>query len=169
MVMAWQSDRVSLVLRNLLFTAVMPGTVALFVPWLILTGNGARPEVTVWPAALVIGLGVTLYLWCLWLFATLGRGTPGPWDPARHVVDAGPYRWVRNPMYVAVFLVVGGEALAFLSVPLLAYLGVVALVVQLFVVGYEEPALTAQFGDGYRDYQRRVPRWIPRRRHTERT
>ena len=72
-------------------------------------------------------------------------------------------------MYVAVFLVVGGEALAFLSVPLLAYLGVVALVVQLFVVGYEEPALTAQFGDGYRDYQRRVPRWIPRRRHTERT
>ena len=79
MVMAWQSDRVSLVLRNLLFTAVMPGTVALFVPWLILTGNGARPEVTVWPAAVVVGLGVALYLWCLWLFATLGRGTPGPW------------------------------------------------------------------------------------------
>ncbi|MFN8519599.1 MAG: isoprenylcysteine carboxylmethyltransferase family protein [Chloroflexota bacterium] len=153
----------SLVLRNLLFTLVMPGTVALYVPWLILTAGGRSPEPVLWPAVVAVGLGVALYLWCLWLFAARGRGTPGPWDPAQRVVVVGPYRWVRNPMYLAVFLVVAGEALLFLSVPLAVYLGLVALVVQLFVVGYEEPTLTRQFGDAYRTYLGRVPRWIPRR------
>jgi protein-S-isoprenylcysteine O-methyltransferase Ste14 len=153
---------VSLALRNLLFTVIMPGTVAVYLPWLILNASGATPEPTGWPAAVLIGLGVALYLWCLWLFATLGRGTPGPWDAPRRVIDVGPYRLVRNPMYLAVFLVVTGEALLFVSVPLLVYLGVVAVIVQLFVVGYEEPTLTERFGDEYIAYLRRVPRWIPR-------
>ena len=157
----------SLALRNLLFTAVMPGTVAVYVPWLILTTTGAVQGPVVWPAIVVAGLGVALYLWCLWLFVTLGRGTPGPWDPARRVVDAGPYGWVRNPMYLSVFLVVAGEVLAFVSVPLLAYLGAVALVVQLFIVGYEEPTLTEQFGDAYTAYRHRVRRWLPRRPHRD--
>ena len=152
----------SLALRNLVFTLIMPGAVGVYVPWLILTAGGANPEPVVWPAVVLIGLGVALYLWCLWLFATLGRGTPGPWDAPRRVVDVGPYGWVRNPMYLSVFLVVTGETLLFLSVPLLIYLGVVALVVQLFVVGYEEPTLTEHFGDEYSAYRRRVPRWIPR-------
>jgi protein-S-isoprenylcysteine O-methyltransferase Ste14 len=154
--------QVSLALRNLLFTVVIPGTVAVYLPWLILTAGGAGREPAVWPAVALIGLGAALYLWCLRLFATRGRGTPGPWDPTQRVVDVGPYRWVRNPMYLAVFLVVAGETLLFLSVPLLVYLGVVALLVQVFVVGYEEPALTEQFGDEYLAYLHRVPRWIPR-------
>jgi protein-S-isoprenylcysteine O-methyltransferase Ste14 len=153
---------VSLALRNLIFTVIMPGTVGVYVPWLILTASRANAEPVLWPAVILVGLGAALYLWCLWLFATLGRGTPGPWDAPRRVVDAGPYGWVRNPMYLAVFLVVTGETLMFLSVPLLIYLGVVFLVVQLFVVGYEEPTLTERFGDEYSAYQRRVPRWIPR-------
>jgi protein-S-isoprenylcysteine O-methyltransferase Ste14 len=153
---------VSLALRNLIFTVIMPGTVGVYVPWLILTASRANAEPVLWPAVILVGLGAALYLWCLWLFATLGRGTPGPWDAPRRVVDAGPYSWVRNPMYLAVFLVVTGETLMFLSVPLLIYLGVVVLVVQLFVVGYEEPTLTERFGDEYSAYQRRVPRWIPR-------
>ena len=66
-------------------------------------------------------------------------------------------------MYLAVFLVVAGEALTFLSVPLLLYLGAVALIVTLFVVGYEEPTMTERFGDEYIAYRRRVPRWLPRR------
>jgi protein-S-isoprenylcysteine O-methyltransferase Ste14 len=153
---------VSLALRNLLFTAVMPAAVGVYVPWLILGYGGAQPTPVVWPAVVLIGIGVALYLWCLWLFATVGRGTPGPWDPTERVVATGPYRWVRNPMYLAVFLVVIGEALLFVSVPLLVYFGIVALVVQLFVVGYEEPTLTQSFGDEYSAYRRRVPRWIPR-------
>jgi protein-S-isoprenylcysteine O-methyltransferase Ste14 len=85
---------------------------------------------------------------------------------ARRVVDVGPYGWVRNPMYLSVLLVVTGETLLFLSVPLLLYLGVVAVAVQLFVVGYEEPTLTERFGDEYVAYRHRVPRWIPRPRRT---
>jgi protein-S-isoprenylcysteine O-methyltransferase Ste14 len=158
--------QVSLALRNLMFTVIMPGTVGVYVPWLILTAGGTNPEPVVWPAVVLTALGAALYLWCLWLFATLGRGTPGPWDAPRRVVEVGPYGWVRNPMYLSVFLVVAGEAILFLSVPLLIYLGVVALGVQLFVVGYEEPALTERFGDGYSAYRRRVPRWIPRHPRT---
>jgi len=153
---------VSLALRNLLFTVVMPAAVAVYLPWLILGTASERAEPVVWPAVGPIGAGVALYTWCLWLFATVGRGTPGPWDAPRHFVAVGPYRWVRNPMYLAVFLVLVGEVLLFLSAPLLAYLAVVAVVVHVFVVGYEEPALTEQFEDEYRAYRHRVGRWIPR-------
>ena len=159
----------SLALRNVLFTLVVPGTVGVYVPWLILTTGGADPQPIVWPAIILTGLGVAMYLWCLWYFATLGRGTPGPWDAPQRVVDAGPYGWVRNPMYLSVFLVVASEALLFLSVPVVIYLAVVVLVVQLFVVGYEEPTLAERFGDGYAAYARRVPRWIPRRPRSQLT
>jgi protein-S-isoprenylcysteine O-methyltransferase Ste14 len=67
-----------------------------------------------------------------------------------------------TPTYLAVFLVVTGESLLFLSIPLLIYLAAVALAVQLFVVEYEEPTLSERFGDEYSAYRRRVPRWIPR-------
>jgi protein-S-isoprenylcysteine O-methyltransferase Ste14 len=151
-----------LALRNLVFTVVVPGTVGVYLPWLILTAGGAEPEPSAWPGVIVIALGAALYLWCLWLFARVGRGTPGPWDAPRRFVVVGPYRWVRNPMYLAVFLVLAGETLLFLSVPLLAYLAVVATGVHVFVVGHEEPALADRFGDDYEAYRRRVPRWIPR-------
>jgi protein-S-isoprenylcysteine O-methyltransferase Ste14 len=152
----------SLALRNLVFTVVVPGTVTVYLPGLILTAGGVDPQPVVWPAAIVVALGAALYLWCLWLFATVGRGTPGPWDAPRQAVVVGPYAWVRNPIYLAVFLVVAGEALLFLSVPLLAYLAVFAIGAHLFVVGYEEPTLTERFGEEYEAYRRRVPRWIPR-------
>jgi protein-S-isoprenylcysteine O-methyltransferase Ste14 len=155
--------QVSLALRNLAFTVIMPGTVGVYLPWLVISASGADEEPAVWPAVILIGLGAALYFWCLWLFATRGRGTPGPWDAPRRVVDVGPYAWVRNPMYLAVLLLVAGETLLFRSVPLLIYLGVVALLVELFVVGYEEPTMTDRFGDEYSAYRRRVPRWIPRR------
>ncbi len=76
-----------------------------------------------WPAVVVIALGAALYVWCLSLFATVGRGAPGPWDAPRRVVVVGPYRRVRNPIYVAALLVVVGEAWLFLSLPLLLYAG----------------------------------------------
>ena len=103
-----------------------------------------------------------MYAWCLSLFAIIGRGTPGPWDAPRRVVTDGPYRWVRNPIYIAAFLVVVGEAWLFLSLPLLLYAGALAVGVHLFVSGYEEPTLRRRFGDEYAAYQRRVRRWIPR-------
>jgi protein-S-isoprenylcysteine O-methyltransferase Ste14 len=151
-----------LVLRNALFTIVVPGVGGVYAPWWILTRDGRTPEPVVVPAIAVIASGAALYLWCLWLFARVGRGTPGPWDAPRRFVAVGPYRWVRNPIYIAALLVVVGEAWLFLSNPLWLYAGTLAVGVHLFVVGYEEPALRRRFGDEYEAYRRRVRRWVPR-------
>jgi protein-S-isoprenylcysteine O-methyltransferase Ste14 len=153
---------VSLLLRNLLFTFVVPGAGAVYVPLWILTGGGGTLEPVAWPGVALIAAGAALYLGCLWVFAIVGRGTPGPWDPPRRVVAVGPYRWVRNPIYVAALLVVLGEAWLFISLPLLEYAGALAIGFHLFVVGYEEPTLRRSFGETYAAYRRSVPRWIPR-------
>ena len=143
---------------------MVPATGAVYVPWWILrSGGGYVPRPVVWQAAAVIAAGLALYVWCLWHFATTGRGTPGPWDPPRHFVAVGPYRFVRNPMYISAGLVIVGEALLFLSLALVIYLVVVGLVVHLFVVAYEEPTLRRLFGEDYMAYLRTVPRWLPRR------
>ena len=85
-----------LLLKNVVFTLLVPGTVAVVVPWLIVRGSGAAMVANAWPAAALIGLGLALYAWCLWNFATVGRGTPGPWDPTEKVVATGPYRFVQT-------------------------------------------------------------------------
>jgi protein-S-isoprenylcysteine O-methyltransferase Ste14 len=77
------------------------------------------------------------------------------------VVAAGPYRWVRNPIYLGALLIVLGEAWLFLSLGLLAYAGAMAVLFHLFVTGYEEPTLWRRFGRTYLEYQRMGPRWIP--------
>jgi protein-S-isoprenylcysteine O-methyltransferase Ste14 len=150
-----------LALRNLLFTIVVPGLGGVYAPWWILTHDGANPQPVVWPAVAVIALGAALYFWCLSLFATVGRGTPGPWDAPRRFVAVGPYRWVRNPIYIAALIVVVGEAWLFLSLPLIVYAAGVAVGVHLFVIGYEEPTLRRRFGDEYVAYRRHVRRWMP--------
>ena len=149
-------------LRNLLFTVVVPGSGGVLIPWWILAHSHATLDPAAWYAVVVIVFGALLYFWCLWVFATVGRGTPGPWDPPQRFVAAGPYRWVRNPMYIAALLVVVGETWLFRSLSLLAYAVVVAIVFHLFVIGYEEPALGRRFGETYAEYRRTVPRWIPR-------
>jgi protein-S-isoprenylcysteine O-methyltransferase Ste14 len=151
----------SLALRNLLFTLVVPGAGAVLIPWWILTSSGMTAPVA-WYAVAMIGVGAALYLWCLWLFATVGSGTPGPWDAPQRVVAVGPYRWVRNPIYLAALTVVVGEAWLFQSLPLLAYASLMAITVHLFVIGYEEPTLEHRFRETYTAYRRSVPRWLPR-------
>jgi protein-S-isoprenylcysteine O-methyltransferase Ste14 len=153
----------SLAVRNVMFTIVVPGLGGVWVPWWILTRHGHTPAPAGWEAVPVIAAGTALYLWCSWNFAAVGRGTPGLWDAPRQVVAAGPYRWVRNPIYIAALLVVAGEAWLFLSLPLLVYAGAMAAFFHLFVTGWEEPALRRRFGGSYLEYRRTVPRWIPRR------
>ena len=155
-------EAMSLLLRNLVFTVVVPGSGAVVIPWWILTRSGETPAPVASPAVTVIAAGAALYFWCLWVFATVGRGTPGPWDAPQRVVEVGPYRWVRNPIYVAALLVVVGEAWLFLSLPLLVYAGAMAIFCHLFVIAYEEPTLHRTFGETYAAYRRTVPRWIPR-------
>lgn len=155
----------SLLIRNLVFTVVVPGLGGAYVPAWLLTRDGGTATPVAWEAVPVIAAGVALYLWCAWNFATVGRGTPGLWDAPRRVVAHGPYRWVRNPIYLAALLVVLGEAGLFGSLRLLAYAGVLAACFHLFVTGYEEPALRRRFGTAYLAYRHAVPRWIPRRPH----
>ncbi len=150
-------------LRSLLFLIVMPGMVAGYIPLAFLR-NGPQIE-TGFLAYLALPLwmmGVVILLWSFWNFLREGRGTPAPIDPPRELVVAGFYRYVRNPMYVGVFLILQGHFLWFKFVWLIVYLALVFLVVHLFVTLYEEPTLKEKFGTGYQEYLRRVPRWIPR-------
>ena len=153
----------SLALRNVLFSVVVPGVGGVLVPWWILSsGGGGTPAPVAWYAVVVIAAGAVLYLVCVSAFAVVGRGTPGLWDAPRRLVAVGPYRWVRNPIYLAALLAVLGEAWLFLSVPLLVYAGVMAIFFHLFVTGYEERTLRRTFSESYEQYIRTVPRWIPR-------
>jgi len=151
----------SLAARNLVFTIVVPGLGGAWLPWRILARDGSAAA-SAWAAVPVIAAGVVLYAWCVWNFAAVGRGTPGPWDAPSRVVATGPYRWVRNPIYIAALLVVAGEAWLFTSLPLLAYAAAMAVCFQVFVVGYEERVLRRRFGHAYAEYQSTVGRWIPR-------
>jgi protein-S-isoprenylcysteine O-methyltransferase Ste14 len=156
-------DTLSLVLRNLIFTIVVPGLGGVWAPWRIVAGHRHAITATGWAAVPVIVAGAVLYAWCTWNFATVGRGTPGPWDAPSRVVAAGPYRWVRNPIYLAALLIVLGEAWLFTSLRLLAYAGAMAVLCHLFVTGYEERTLRRRFGRAYLEYRGTVPRWIPKR------
>lgn len=109
----------------------------------------------------VLGVGVSALLWCVRDFYVSGRGTLAPWDPPKRLVVVGLYRFVRNPMYVAVLMILVGWSLLYRSWLLLAYAIVVATVFHLRVVLYEEPWLKRQFGTEWDHYAARVPRWLP--------
>jgi protein-S-isoprenylcysteine O-methyltransferase Ste14 len=124
--------------------------------------GGALPAWT-WPlGAAALGAGIPLALTCMALFAVRGKGTPAPFDPPRTFVAFGPYRAVRNPMYVGAWLTIVGCALVARSSSVLAFSFAWLLLIHLFVIGYEEPALAAKFGDTYDGYRSTVPRWIPK-------
>jgi protein-S-isoprenylcysteine O-methyltransferase Ste14 len=111
--------------------------------------------------ALVV-LGALVTLWCVSTFATRGRGTPAPFDPPREFVAVGPYRYVRNPMYIGAAGVILGAGLILRS-PSISGLAVLFLVFfHLFVLLYEEPALESRFGSPCLHYKSSVHRWLPR-------
>ena len=110
----------------------------------------------------LIVLGATLGGWCVALFIVEGRGTPAPFDAPRAFVPSGPYRWVRNPMYVGGALLLLGLGLSQRSLVMALFTIPAVLVAHLFVVSYEEPTLESRFGKPYADYRRHVPRWLPR-------
>ena len=151
------------IVRTLVFTVVVPGTVAGVIPWglLALEPSAWRLGATWlgWLGAAPIAFGVWLYAWCAWGFATVGRGTPSPHDPPRALVTDGPYARSRNPMYVAVVAVVIGLALVYGSGAVLAYALVLAASFHRRVVRFEEPVLAGDFGGEYAAYRERVPRW----------
>jgi protein-S-isoprenylcysteine O-methyltransferase Ste14 len=148
------------------FFVAAPMTVAGWVPY-ALTGwdmapvwFGVRALRVLGGVTIVFGAGVLIE--CFTRFALVGRGTPAPVAPTETLVVSGAYRYVRNPMYVAVLAAIAGQALLLGSVTLLVYGAIVWLAAHAFVVSYEEPALQAQFGASFDAYRTHVPRWIPR-------
>jgi protein-S-isoprenylcysteine O-methyltransferase Ste14 len=152
-------------LRSLLFTLFIPGSATVWIPWLILAHRlPAEPAVPLYvrlPGGLLMAAGAALYLSCLWNFTFTGRGTPAVWDPPVIFVSKGLYRFVRNPMYLAIASILVGEALYFQSA-ILGWMGAgIVLGFHLFVVFYEEPALKRRFGASYERYCSEVSRWVP--------
>jgi protein-S-isoprenylcysteine O-methyltransferase Ste14 len=114
-------------------------------------------------AGMAIGVaGASVALWCIFTFASIGRGTPAPFDPPRRLVIRGPYHFVRNPMYIGAGLALASAALFYESLPLLGYTGFFFIATHLFVMGYEEPTLRRTFQQEYEAYCRQVRRWWPK-------
>jgi|SRR5580765_25529 len=155
-----------LFLRSLFFTILLPGTVTVLIPyWLVRSRSPGSPlskHALGYFGLPLIVIGATALLWCIWAFFASGRGTLAPINPPKHLVVRGLYRYVRNPMYVAVVTILMGEAIFFLSRPILIWAGTFFLLANLFVAFYEEPVLKHQFGEAYKEYTRNVGRWIPR-------
>jgi protein-S-isoprenylcysteine O-methyltransferase Ste14 len=148
------------------FFVVAPGVFGGVIPWWL-----AGWEVNAgFPLALRILGGVLALAGAAFAIATFARfviegiGTPAPVAPTEHLVVGGVYRYVRNPMYIAVLAVIAGQALFIGRPAILAYAALFWAVVASFVRSYEEPALTRRFGAEYEAYRRAVPAWIPRRR-----
>ena len=158
---------INLALRSLFWALLFPGFFAGYVPW---RWFGVRDvalrarDPLHWLALAAIALGVFLLALCVIEFARRGRGTLSPADPPRALVVQGPYRWVRNPMYLAVTLVLLGEVLLTRSRGLLLYWALWFTAVNLFIRAYEEPTLRRQFGAEYGRYCASVRRWLPRTR-----
>jgi len=153
--------------RTITYAALFIAFVLLYLPGRVLVWAGvARPAFGAPQAiALVVGaIGAALALWCVFTFAFVGKGTPAPFDPPRRLVVQGPYRRVRNPMYVGAAVALAAAALYYQSLALVAFTAGFLLVTHLFVLVYEEPTLRATFGEQYDAYCREVRRWLPRLR-----
>jgi protein-S-isoprenylcysteine O-methyltransferase Ste14 len=148
-------------LKTLLFTLLVPGTVAGYVPLFLLRPAWPEPwGIAQWIALLPLAAGLGIYGWCAFDFTFVGGGTPAPIDPPKKLVLSGLYRYSRNPMYVGVLTVLFSEALFFESLRHLLYAGFVMGMFQSFIVFYEEPHLRRQFGEAYIRYCNAVPRWV---------
>lgn len=151
-----------LLIKNLVFTVLAPCTVAVYLPLLIASTPISDSPMASMIGAVLLTLGAMIYIWCVWDFATAGRGTPAPIDPPKDLVVRGLYRYVRNPMYVGMLCLVAGWATLFLSLPIALYGVCLWGVFHLFVLYYEEPHLRGIFGQRYEIYLTRVGRWLPR-------
>jgi protein-S-isoprenylcysteine O-methyltransferase Ste14 len=154
-----------ILVRTLTYAALFIGLVLIYLPARILSwARIVRPESIELQqvVGMVIGAaGAMVALWCVFSFAFIGKGTPAPFDPPRKLVIQGPYRFVRNPMYIGAGLALASTALFFQSNQLLAFAVVFFLITHLFVVWFEEPTLRRMFGQEYEDYYRKIGRWWP--------
>ena len=152
-------------MRTVVFGALAPALLLVLIPALILSSTGTEGEggVLRLVGLVPLVLGIAILAWCFAGFIVEGQGTPAPYDPPHRLVTGRLYGWMRNPMYVAVTTIVLGEAMFYGSVALLVWAAVVWVLMNFFVILYEEPNLRRRFGPPYEAYLERVPRWIPSR------
>lgn len=158
-------QRAAAIIGSATFLVIAPGTLAVAVPWYLTHWQFAPAPFAIARAVLgaaLIVAGLPVLLDSFARFALQGLGTPAPVMPPERLVVSGFYRYVRNPMYVAVTALIAGQGLLFGSVTVLAYGAILWAGFFLFVVAYEEPALGEQFGDEYQRYRTNVRRWLPR-------
>jgi protein-S-isoprenylcysteine O-methyltransferase Ste14 len=153
-------------LGSVLFFLIAPGTVAGLVPWWITRWQLGAPfggtAISRWLGAVLIVIGLMPLISSFARFAWDGLGTPAPVAPPSRLVVTGFYRRVRNPMYVALLIVLSGEALFFADMRVFYWALTFWAACHLFVLSYEEPTLTRKFGVEYETYRANVPRWLPR-------
>ena len=158
--------KASAIVGSAVFLVIAPGFIAGLVPWWI---SRWRIEtsffgIPLFPIAggILTTIGIIGLLDSFVRFAVQGLGTPAPVFPTRHLVVTGLYRYVRNPMYLAVVSTILGQSLILGNTTLLGYAALVWVLFHVFVLAYEEPTLAASFGDEYKRFCAEVPRWIPR-------
>jgi protein-S-isoprenylcysteine O-methyltransferase Ste14 len=158
-----RQDRVSAAIGSAFFFLIAPGIVVGFIPWSITRWQLADAP---WPIAalgiLLVVAGLAVLIDCFVRFAWQGVGTPAPVAPTRHLVVTGAYRYVRNPIYVALVVIILGQVLMFASLPLFVYGALAWLAFHIFVLVYEEPTLRQTYGAEYEAFTSAVPRWFPR-------
>jgi protein-S-isoprenylcysteine O-methyltransferase Ste14 len=150
--------------RQLRAIGPLPATATIVVPAILVAAGGA--DVRWWGVLLgvpLIATGLSLMYRTIALFAHVGEGTLAPWDPPRKLVIEGPYRRWRHPMITGVALILLGEAALLGSTAILAWWAAFVAFNAVYLPLVEEPRLIRRFGDDYRDYRRRVPRFLPRR------
>ena len=153
--------------RAIAYATLFVGFLLVFVPASLIRRSGLAPPSEIGPiqvlGAIVTMAGALLALWCILTFVFVGKGTPAPFDPPRALVVRGPYRYVRNPMYIGGGAALLGAAIYYQSMALTAYAVLFVLAMNLFVRLSEEPILRRSFGRDYEDYCRQVGRWWPLR------
>jgi protein-S-isoprenylcysteine O-methyltransferase Ste14 len=153
--------------RAVTYAALFIGFVLVYLPGRFLSWSGiVAPATTGAPQVagmIMVTIGTAIALWCVFTFVFIGKGTPAPFDPPRRLVVRGPYRFVRNPMYLGAGMTLAGAALYYQSLSIFIYTALFFLITDLFVVLYEEPTLRRTFGDEYEAYCRHTRRWWPTR------
>lgn len=153
-------------IRAITYASLFIGLVLIYVPARLLAWAGiVRPvgnNVQQVLGMIIAATGAAIAFWSIFTFASVGKGTPAPFDPPRRLVVQGPYRFVRNPMYIGAGLALAGAALFYGSLWILGYTGLLFLTTHLFVLWYEEPALRRCFGKAYEVYCGRTGRWWPK-------
>ena len=149
-------------LGTLVFSILVPGAFVVAFPVALGMASRSPGFVGSRTAGLfLILVGAAIYTWAATAFVREGKGTPSPTAPPTQFVAVGPYRYVRNPIYIGELIVVAGLAAVLGSAPVLIYAGGLFAVLHMFIVTYEEPGLRRRFGSAYDGYVREVDRWLP--------